>query len=144
MIIVVLLSFPDGRTKSQCRQRRQEKTPRSSQRLVLWHSTENTEPSLYLSRIAGFLLREMCNLFHWGVFLSFFPACLALATHCLEGISDRSPRSSWHCITPAHRWRAGRNSKQIRIPNDQNPHHEGYHMSPKFSVLKIRACERIQ
>ncbi|UCG66005.1 MAG: hypothetical protein JSW12_02850 [Deltaproteobacteria bacterium] len=27
---------------------------------------------VYLSRIAGFLPREMCNLFHWGVFLSFF------------------------------------------------------------------------
>jgi len=25
----------------------------------------------HLSRIAGFLPREMCNLFHWGVFLSF-------------------------------------------------------------------------
>jgi hypothetical protein len=72
MVIVVLLSFPDGRTKIQCRQRRQEKAPRSSQRLVLWHSTENAETSFYLSRVAGFLPREMCNLFHWGVFLSFF------------------------------------------------------------------------
>ncbi len=26
----------------------------------------------HLSRVAGFLPREMCNLFHWGVFLSFF------------------------------------------------------------------------
>jgi len=26
----------------------------------------------YLSRLAGFLPREMCNLFHWGSFLSFF------------------------------------------------------------------------
>ena len=27
---------------------------------------------IYLSRVAGFLPREMCNLFHWGVFLSFW------------------------------------------------------------------------
>jgi hypothetical protein len=60
MVIVVLLSFPDGRTKIQCRQRPQEKAPRSGQRLVLWHSTENAEPSFYLSRVAGFF------------FLSFF------------------------------------------------------------------------
>jgi len=29
-------------------------------------------PRFHLSRVAGFLPREMCNLFHWGVFLSFF------------------------------------------------------------------------
>jgi len=72
MVIVVLLSFPDGRTKTQCRQRRQDKAPGSSQRWVLWRSIENAESSFYLSRVAGFLPREMCNLFHWGVFLSFF------------------------------------------------------------------------
>ena len=32
---------------------------------------------IYRSRVAGFLPREMCNLFHWGGFLSFFPARLA-------------------------------------------------------------------
>jgi hypothetical protein len=48
------------------------KWPGSNQRPVLWHSIENAQPGFYLSRIAGFLPREMCNLFHWGVFLSFF------------------------------------------------------------------------
>jgi len=59
-IFVVVLSFPDGRTKTQCRQRRQEKAPGSNQRWVLWHSRENAQPGFYLSRIAGFF------------FLSFF------------------------------------------------------------------------
>jgi hypothetical protein len=71
-IFVVLLSFPDGRTKTQCRQRRQDKPSGSNQRWALCHSIENAEPSFYLSRAAGFLPCEMCNLFLWGVFFSFF------------------------------------------------------------------------
>jgi hypothetical protein len=55
-IFIVLLSFPDGRAKTQCRQRRQEKPPGSNQTWVLCHTIENPEPSFYLSRAAGFFL----------------------------------------------------------------------------------------
>ncbi len=58
MIFVVLLSFPDGRTKTQCRQRRQEKAPGSNQRWALCHSIENVQPGFLFLPHSGILLSQ--------------------------------------------------------------------------------------
>ena len=57
-IFIVLLSFPEGRTKTQCRQRRQDKALGSNRRWVVCHPIENTEPGFIFLPRSGILLSQ--------------------------------------------------------------------------------------
>jgi len=72
MIFVVLLSFPDGRTKPNAAKGGKRRLQGQTSDGYYATPLKMHNPVCYFSRVAGFLPREMCNLFHWGVFLSFF------------------------------------------------------------------------